>query len=98
MRNVREIPLTRISLADLVGPWIHISSTVLQLVPAADEQTHLLLPPPAVQEAGHAPPGSIYFPVSHIHRLEGLLPLGESRHSEVSDNLDLPRSVKSHGR
>lgn len=78
---------------------------MLQLVP--DEQTQLLLPPAyeAGSSGGGSQPGAIYFPVSHIHRLEGLLPLGPPtggheapRHTEVSDNLDLPRVVKSHGR
>lgn len=91
------------------GPWIHISSTVLQLVP--DEQTQLLVPPAyeaGSSSGGGSQPGAIYFPVSHIHRLEGLLPLGPPtvptggneapRHTEVSDNLDLPRVIKSHGR
>ncbi|XP_034102655.2 uncharacterized protein LOC117567047 [Drosophila albomicans] len=78
------------------GPWIQISSAVLQLVP--DEQTQLLLlqtheGPSTVSTASNLP---------NWHHIPGL-PLGHEPRHKVSDNLDFERQqtthyVKSHGR
>ncbi|KAL7743481.1 hypothetical protein ACLKA6_018618 [Drosophila palustris] len=71
------------------GPWIHISSAVLELVP--DKQTHLLLL--QTHEAG----SSTTMPLHHIH---GQVVTHKPRIG-LSDNLDFqqpPMSIKSHGR
>ncbi|XP_060662420.1 uncharacterized protein LOC132795631 [Drosophila nasuta] len=92
--------LTKVSSSCLdYGPWIQISSAVLQLVP--DEQTQLLLlqtheGPSTVSSVSTA---SI---LPNWHHIPGL-PLGHEPRHKVSDNLDFERQqtthyVKSHGR
>ncbi|TDG41327.1 hypothetical protein AWZ03_012248 [Drosophila navojoa] len=83
-------------------PIIHISSAVLQLTP--DEQTHLLLPGNgnANGHSGSSHPAGPIANWPHIYRLEDLLPVRTPAAAEprltVSDNLDFPHYVQSHGR
>ncbi|KAH8411220.1 hypothetical protein KR215_000555 [Drosophila sulfurigaster] len=89
--------LTKVTSSCLdYGPWIQISSAVLQLVP--DEQTQLLL----LQT--HEGPSTVSTASNLLnwHHIPGL-PLGHEPRHKVSDNLDFERQqtthyVKSHGR